>query len=231
MKLAIRLTLEWNDMLHEYFDRFDRAVVYQHNADEEVSRTHVHALVETDVTTDTMKNHLQKILGYRLPASDWSFVSKLKRLPVEDKFITYMSKGKLEPVYTKGFTAEEIERYKSDWIERTEPGPANTTDKDGLKQISSYQISKELAAWIDSKTSGTGWFYYQGRFTNGNTDNIEITEEEVIEKCIGLHNKYSKSYCDFSLVRVIQTSYGLSEKGHWKKKLVESVKQKLALRL
>lgn len=223
MRIAIRLTIPWSENLIPFFDQLEPCAVYQHDADEEVSRTHIHALVEVNVSTDTLKNRLQKILGYRLPKTDWAFSQKLKGNPIEDKFITYMSKGKLEPVHIKGFTQEQCDKYKSEWIERTKPALDN---KDGSKQISSYQLSVELAEWIDSHTQ-SAWGWHNGVFMS---DTDVLTTDEIIEKCIRIHHKYKKSYCDFSLVRVIQTCYGLTNKGSYKKQLIDIVKNKLVLR-
>lgn len=226
MKIAIRLTIPWTDKLTEFFSSLDRAVVYQHDADEEVARTHIHALAETSVSTDTLKNRLEKVIGYRLPKTDWAFTQKIKHNPVEDRFITYMSKGKYEPKYLKGFTQEDCDNYKSLWVEKS---PSSATEK--KQTMSGFQISKELAEYIDAVTGTDKWIFLDGRFICDNPNGRHLTEEEIIDKCINIHNKYEKSYCDFSLVRCIQTAYGLSQRGSWKTYLIQSVKNKLAIKL
>ena len=53
------------------------------------------------------------------------------------KYITYMSKGKYDPKYNKGFTDENIQRYKSLWIDYT-------------TQPSSYLIYLEFKATLEN---------------------------------------------------------------------------------
>lgn len=228
MKLAIRLHVEWTETLIPFFEQLDRVAVYEHGADEEVNRTHIHALVETSVSTDTLKIRIGKCLGYKPNRSDWAFSEKVGRplTPVEDRFITYMSKGTLEPKYLKGFTQDDCDRYKSYWVEKSLPV---ATEK--KHSVSGFHISKELAEYIDAVTGTDKWMFIDGRFVCDNPNGRHVTEEEIIDKCIKIHNKYEKSYCDFSLVRCIQTAYGLSQKGSWRSYLIQSVKYKLALKI
>jgi len=229
-KYAIRLHYPY-DRLTDFFNRFDVVVVYQHDADEEVSRTHVHALLEATISTDTMKNWVRKLVGH-VEKTDWSFKTELQGQPVQDRFITYMSNGILEPKLVKGFTQEVIDNYKSQWIERTEPAPDS---KDGSKPgsstkstISNWTMAKELAEWITANVEDNKWFFCDGRFICSNPNGREIVVSEVIEQCIKIHRKYEKTYCDFSLARIIQTAYGITDKGSYRLQLVKSVEKKLS---
>lgn len=89
--------------------------VYEHEADEEVSRTHIHMLViDSEVNVDALKTRYKKQYG-GIEAKDWRF-----KYDVDDnsyRCITYMSKGKLVPKLTKGYELSDIEKYTSDWIE------------------------------------------------------------------------------------------------------------------
>lgn len=224
MKLAIRLTYPYEDV-KEFFRRFDTCAVYQHDADEEVSRTHIHALVETACSTDTLKNWLRKIIG-SVEKSDWSFVAKLKGEPVTDRFITYMSKGKLEPKLVKGFTQEQIDAYRKEWIAHTKPAKG---DKDSAKPISSYDIAKELAQYMDDYAKQIEIpiphaLHVKKQYRH---EWIEVPTEDMIRQAIKIHNKYRKTYCDFSLVRVIQTAMGLSTREKWNDRIVSTVYEKL----
>lgn len=228
MKIAIRLHVEWSNVLIPFFNSLDRVAVYEHSADEQVSRTHIHALVETSVSTDTLKNRIEQHIGFRPSRSDWAFSTQVgkPKAPVEDKFITYMSKGKLDPVFIKGFTQDECDRYKALWIEKSQ-----SSDPSKKQVVSGFHLSRDLASWIEEQTGTDQWIFYDGRFICNNPNGRQLTEHEIIEQCIKIHNKYEKSYCDFSLARCIQTAYGLTTKGSWKLRLVESVKNKLALKL
>jgi len=122
MKYHVRLTKPFV-ILETFFRELqcENMVVYEHAEDEEIKRTHVHALI-TDPTsgTTTMKARLTKLCGV-WKKEDWAFVTKYKsndkNLPVDDKLITYMSKGCLEPSLVVGFTEEQITKYKDAWIE------------------------------------------------------------------------------------------------------------------
>lgn len=224
MRIAIRFTLPFDDKLKEYFNSFEQMVVYQHDADEEVSRTHVHALVETSVSTDTLKNRLQKILGYRLPKADWAFSMKGKDgTPIEDRFVTYMSKGKLQPIALKGFTQEQCDSYKGLWVEQSKP----LREKKDL--ITSHFIAQELAQFMDEQAHERKILISPPHAITKEYRHewYDVSPFEMIKQAIKIHNKYGKTYCDFSLIRVIQTAMGLSKRQKWNDVLVDSVYRKL----
>jgi len=219
MSYAIRLTFEYVQMagvVKRICDQADVVVVYEHDESE---RKHIHLYTEgLTATVQTIKNWVVKDLGFKVNKSDWSFKTAKDR-----NFITYMSKGKLKPTKVKGICDEDIELFRLKWIERT------TVKKDKKELATGWTMAKELAEWIDSKSDGSSWYFHDGQFISSGGDEI-VTQDDVIRKCIKIHNKYEKPYCDFSLARVIQTAYGCTQKGSWKLRLVESVKQKLALR-
>jgi len=96
-------------------DACDVCVVYEHEADETVTRTHIHAYVENPkVSTDTMKNWVKKTLKVTaFPKTDWSFVGATDR-----GFITYLTKGKLTPCSVKGISDDEISILKAAWVDQ-----------------------------------------------------------------------------------------------------------------
>lgn len=97
----------------------EQLAVYEHESDEEVSRTHIHFLLKgCSVTKQTLKNHLPKELN--MTRSDYVHSTtyldnKGDEHPIDDKFIIYMSKGRLDPVFLKGFTKEDCDSYKAQW--------------------------------------------------------------------------------------------------------------------
>jgi len=96
-------------------DACDVCVVYEHQADDSVNRTHVHAYVEgPKVSTDTMKNWVKKTLAVTVfSKADWSFVGATDR-----GFITYLSKGKLDPLFVKGIEIEACHQLKAAWTDQ-----------------------------------------------------------------------------------------------------------------
>jgi len=91
-------------------------VVYEHpNNSREGEHLHM-IMIGSTKGSDTLKNYLKKLYG-EFRAQDWSFKTTFKRdgevLPVSKKFISYMSKGKYDPVYMYGVSADEISVYKA----------------------------------------------------------------------------------------------------------------------
>ena len=111
---AIRVSRSFEEMRPVFESLKARhVIVYEHVADEEVSRTHVHALVQNaDITVLAFKRRIEKQLG-KMERSDWSFKETDGN---EAKYVTYMTKGELKPVYAVGYTDDEVEQFKSNWI-------------------------------------------------------------------------------------------------------------------
>lgn len=125
MNLAIRISRPYDD-IRDWVQglKAERIIAYQHDADDEVSRTHVHLLVlQSQIKPDAMKTRFKTLYG-NIDKTDWSFTSAFKDegkvTPISDdsssKFITYMSKGHLEPVYNIGYELDEVNRLKSLWV-------------------------------------------------------------------------------------------------------------------
>lgn len=119
MNLHVRITKSFNELENWItVEDCSQCVVYEHESDNEVSRTHCHIwLKNITCNTDTLKNHIRKVVG-KVDKSDWAFMEMNKKNKTlwTDDVITYMSKGVLKPKYVKGFTDDEIEEYKSKWI-------------------------------------------------------------------------------------------------------------------
>lgn len=117
MNVAIRITQTYEE-LRSFFDQVrtvsSACAVYQHSA----SRDHVHAIIkDCKVSTDTLKNYVKRALGVTTyPKSDWSFKTIHEGGSIDDNFITYMSKGTLEPVYQFGYQPSDLDMLKSKWI-------------------------------------------------------------------------------------------------------------------
>lgn len=74
-----------------------------------------------------------------------------------------------------------------------------------VDEITTYDICKMLAEWIR---------------TNGS-----VTKLEMVNQCIEIHNKYGKSYCVFSLERVLTTAMGLTDQ--YRSHVINSVMDKV----
>lgn len=158
MNYAIRVTVEYSKIMtaiDKMVLQSEKTVVYQHDADDEVSRTHVHLLlVNCKVSTDTLKNWIKKDIG-QVNKSDWSFKSADTGY---HKFITYMSKGTLVPVKVEGFELEEINRLKGEWIEPRSVKAVNgklVKEVDDAANISKRKLLEEMVAVIGDGVNDT----------------------------------------------------------------------------
>lgn len=124
MKFFCRLTKSYDELtglFHKLTEESRVLVVYQHDADEKVSRTHVHYYIDTDISQDTIRNRVKKHLGYTPERNDWSFKTTYGKqgLPVDETCITYMSKGKLSPKWCHGIDDSDVDRLTNSWVEPT----------------------------------------------------------------------------------------------------------------
>lgn len=220
MNYAIRLTYKWSEVA-ELFHNLKEAkaiVVYEHN---DGTRPHIHAYVEElTISPQTMKNRLIRLLGFKPHKTDWSFKTDANR-----KFITYMSKGNLHASFVKNIDEAEILGYRSQWIERRQPSPEMKA-----KSITTWDMAKELAAFMDSKAQeikSTKPHPHLAGVRVEYTHWYDVPPIDMVKECIEIHKRHQKSFCDFSLIRVIQTAYGLSNRDKWNQQLVSTVMNKL----
>lgn len=125
---AVRITRsnqECTNVWSRFSNVVERMVVYEHK---DGARVHVHLLLEScKVSTDTLKNYIKKEIGV-VNSRDWSFKTAFKvPIVVESQYdmgfseyIKYMSKGKYEPVYNKGYSEEFIKVCKELWEDKVE---------------------------------------------------------------------------------------------------------------
>lgn len=123
MLYAVRLSRKYEE-LEQFFIRLEDQpilAVFEHPEDDEVNRTHVHFLLQTDLSTDTLKNWIKKALDVKtFPKTDWAFATSYKdhngnSVDVNLDFITYMSKGILKPKLIRGIT--DWEQYAAKWVQ------------------------------------------------------------------------------------------------------------------
>lgn len=120
---AFRITVAYDDLglgLLALYDMSEKIAIYEHDADEDVNRTHIHGLImgcnrkEDTVRTKFFKG-IYESTDYELKTK---YQDKNKRWwPVDDKYITYMSKGRLQPQYVKGYSFEETEEFRKQWVD------------------------------------------------------------------------------------------------------------------
>jgi len=126
LHLAVRLRLPYENLRQVFSDwalRSQKVIVYEHPEEDNV---HCHALLmNVSVSENTLRNDIKK---HGLPlkgAGQVSFKTTFKNpnrqvVDITDEsapqFITYMSKGKYDPKYNKGYDDEFIQHRKSLWV-------------------------------------------------------------------------------------------------------------------
>lgn len=116
MNYAVRLTFTYG-RLQAWCSRVamesEACVFYEHNADP--ANVHVHGLIlGFRKDKKTAKNWIKEALRMSPKPTEWSFKEHQKDgTPLSVDFIAYMSKGKYDPSYVKGFTPEQIAEQKA----------------------------------------------------------------------------------------------------------------------
>lgn len=136
--LTPRISLPFSDIsgaIGVWEKHFTKCLIYQHEADEDVQRTHCHLLLEgVNCSIETLKNDFK----FQLPNIGkgnelWSW-SHSKEYTTTDKYITYMTKGNLPPVYNKGYLSAYLIEMGKAWKDYSK----NAVDKNQLKSDSEY---------------------------------------------------------------------------------------------
>jgi len=166
-------------------------VCYQHDVTDNI---HIHLYAtQVTVSTDSLKGWLNKMLGKKVKSTEWSFKNK----GINPDCIAYMSKGKLDPVFTHGFEDDYIKSKKDQGYDVTDRVVAVKR-----KNITQY----EIACNIFEKLPKNG-------FLNGKPDEtVPEVYRRLTELAIEQHNELRKAYNEFSIRTCIQTAYNMHTK-------------------
>lgn len=158
-------------------DKSTHLVVYEHN--EKVENIHCHVYIVTSIKPDAMKVRLKKY--HPFSSTEWSF-----KTAQDDGCIRYMSKGVHEPKYCKGYTPEQISKFKSSW-ELKKPDQRVSQKA----TVSAWDMAMEVVEIAQSVSE----------------DNITELYQACVKAAIQVHRKHKKAYCQFSLERVVETAF------------------------
>jgi len=155
---APRITIPWCDVSAVqavWTECATLVVAYEHEADAKVKSTHCHFLIlGSTVQEEALKRKFKSVIS-NIPvhlkgnglwkwASDYGEPNK--------KFITYMSKGKLQPKYYYGIALDEIETYRLKWVEPNR-SLHDLGTAEPVKYNEWYEIKKAVVADIDNINS------------------------------------------------------------------------------
>lgn len=123
-----RITLPYTDcsgIIQLWFDRCSKAICYEHEADDEIKKTHIHlALIGCNCQEEALKR-----MWKNAPGKGNSFWS-VTPCDDPDRYLTYMSKGKLRPKSIKLFSEDQVESSRLAWVDpvkddKTRTDPTN----------------------------------------------------------------------------------------------------------
>lgn len=197
MNIAFRVS-EPSQKLTGFYDQLAKVsthlIVYEHSA----SQVHIHGLVvDCKVSTDTLKNWIKKHLGIKAyDKSKWSFKTEYESKPVDYNFITYMSKGKLEPVFNT-LPMSEVDGYKNQWIQ-----PERYSSKEKEDKITIWNIAQEADQIYRSQ-------YEEFEYGSGEGD---IVIERMVPIIIKLLRKYKKGFDEFMVKKIFITAMSSHER-------------------
>lgn len=142
-----RITLPFSDVnqfIDEWSNKIDKLLVYEHEADEEVSQTHCHFLI----IDSTVKNEqLKRLAREKFPElkgnESWSW----KQYDPEKgkSYISYMTKGKLVCKFAKNFSKEELEKSRLAWVEPVlgnDKHPGSSKKHDDVQELYESFVKK-----------------------------------------------------------------------------------------
>jgi len=118
MNFAIRYDGSWTDtslaVISEIVTRCEKAVFYEHPATPQ-KVVHIHGLIwGWTKKEDTLRNILKRIKGQGSYECKQKIRPRDKNSPpVNEQYIRYMTKGKFDPEYVKGFSDELIAEEKA----------------------------------------------------------------------------------------------------------------------
>lgn len=136
---AIRITLPFEDcsgIISQWSDRSQRAIVYQHDADEKISKTHVHiGLYGCEVKAEQLKRLWKNCPGKGNEFWSWKEEADEFLPDGTNKYLTYMSKGKLAPVFVKNISNESVENSRLSWVEPVKADKTGDASEHVIKKV------------------------------------------------------------------------------------------------
>ena len=112
-------------VIMDWLEVSGKCLVYQHEADSEIKKTHCHILIEEcSIGQEGLLKRARKIIT--LKGNDDHAWSQKEYGGDVERYIVYMTKGKHDPVYNKGYCPLYLEECKKKWVEPSKaPGKAD----------------------------------------------------------------------------------------------------------
>jgi len=179
MNRSPRISLPAQDISNvfvEWAQQCDRMVVYQHDADANVTATHCHILmIGLKVKDESLKRSFKRLCPHIDTTGGNKFWKWESKHPPDEGIITYMTKGILRPVFIKNFEKGELEAQRLKWVNHNIPTidinaqPPVTQSKKKEKydefeealRFVEAQYQQDSNIYLDAIRSKTMRFYWQ----------------------------------------------------------------------
>lgn len=162
----MRVSRSWSECgthLLTLFDKFTKVAVFEHEADDEVSRTHIHVLMMEGVkgtSEDSIRNKWLKPVYFHKMEDKTVYdymISQTYRngktsYAVNEGYITYMGKSVLKPVWLKGWGSSYVEDLVQKWVT---PQPSSTSKSKidpEAKRRKRYDIIQDVLSDLRNNT-------------------------------------------------------------------------------
>lgn len=168
------------DFIQELSKKVEKCIWYFHPTGKRGPKPHLHALIyDYPRTAETVRGYIQKKFNLNGKEQEFAVSDNYDRgirmtEEFTPKYITYMTKGKYEPVLVKGYNMLDIDELKAKWIEPKSAVMNVQVIKTIKPKITRYALAQNvLAAYVDNEIEN--W---------GPDDN-----KELIKKCVAICNE------------------------------------------
>ena len=111
MFFKVRISKSYNDCKEKLIQWFSESkyIVYQHDVPDNI---HIHLLLDYNKKEDTLRNILKKTYNSTEYSVGTTYGKRPFTKPVNETFVSYMSKGGLDPIYNNLLTDERVAELK-----------------------------------------------------------------------------------------------------------------------
>ena len=109
MFFKVRISKSYEEA-KKFLEVFDKYIVYQHDISGNV---HIHLLLEYDKKEDSLRNIFKKTYNKTEYSVGTTYGKKPNLKPVNEAFVSYMSKGQFDPLFNNLLTQERVTELKA----------------------------------------------------------------------------------------------------------------------
>lgn len=184
---AVRVSIE-SSFLEKVFKQWSEScqkmIVYQHDADDSVNRTHCHMFLNgcKYATPEALKRQFFKLIETTRKGNElwsWREGEFIGEGGGEGRYITYMSKGHLEPIFNKNYDTNYIAECKSKWTAPAKPAVGDSPHNE--PKMTKYEIAMKIIDYLVRRE------YKPEDCADSTILNLIIKELKDNRQCLGMY--------------------------------------------